>query len=136
MPDRVYRAEAWSIRCVSVIRGKGLPRGVLGLAIPMTQTILLRRGQAHPLWTLAHELSHAYSVDRLSVDARASFARRVGRTEFFARSGTWASNPAEIWANNQARCAGYPNTSPTRRVPCRVIRRYLRAAADDASVAR
>ncbi|CUR54171.1 hypothetical protein NOCA2130011 [metagenome] len=107
-----------------VIRGQGLPRRTVGLTIPARRTILLKRSQSHPKWTLAHELAHAYSLDQLTPEARTTFAHLMGRKEFFAR-GPWASSPAEIWANNQARCAGYPNTAPTRTVTCRVIRSYL-----------
>ena len=123
--ERVYTAPGWKIACVRVIRGQGLPRRTVGLTIPARRTILIKNSQSHPVWTVAHELAHAYSLDELSAAARTAFAHEVGRKKFFA-PGPWAGSPAEIWANNQARCAGYRNTAPTRVVSCRVIRSYLR----------
>jgi len=122
----VYTAPHWTVRCVRKIRQPGFS-GAVGLTITVRREILIVTSTGDPRSILAHELAHAFSWDRMSVEERASFARRVGEPAFYGGS-IWATMPAEIWANNQARCAGYRNLAPTSRVPCKLIRRFVRQA--------
>lgn len=117
----VYQAPGWTVKCVWSI--PGWPSNVIGLTVSARREILLKIGQRNPTSTLAHELSHAYSLDRLNGDQRAYFARRLGSSSFF--SGSYFSTPAEAWANNQARCAGYYEGVPGvsyRYVSCQTLR--------------
>jgi hypothetical protein len=101
----------------------GWPSNVIGLTIPSSRTILLRVNQVNVTNTLAHELAHAYSLDRLTSTQRAYFARRLSEPSFFG--GSYWATPAEAWANNQARCAGYYQGAPGvqyRYVSCQVLR--------------
>jgi hypothetical protein len=122
----IYAASQWTIRCVRRIHESGFTSAI-GLTVTARREILLVGSAGDPRLVLAHELGHAFSWDRMSMRARERFARRVGRSSFYGGSA-WATMPAEIWANNQARCAGYPNLTRTSRVPCRVIRSYVRQA--------
>lgn len=118
----VYSAPGWTVKCVLQI--SGWPSNVIGLTIPSSRTILLRVNQVNVTNTLAHELAHAYSVDRLTNAQRAYFSRRLSEPGFFFGS-SYFSSPAESWANNQARCAGYYQGVPGvkyRYVSCQVLR--------------
>ena len=122
----IYAAGRWTIRCVPRIVEPGFA-GAAGLTLAARREIQLVSGAMDPRLVLAHELGHAFSWDVMSARTRDRFARRVGRSQFYGGS-TWATMPAEIWANNQARCAGYPNLVHTARLPCRVIRNFVRQA--------
>lgn len=99
---------------------------VIGLTLPQSHLILVDAHRGDPMTTLAHELAHAFSLDRMSSGLRARFTRTVGYRSF-STGTSWATTPAEIWAYNQARCAGYTTAARTRAVSCRVIRSYVRA---------
>jgi hypothetical protein len=110
---------------VSSIRVAGFSN-VLGLTLSERHLILVDARRGDPETTLAHELGHAFSLDRMSPALRARFTRAVGYSTF-STGTSWATTPAEIWAYNQARCAGYTTAARTRAVECRVIRSYVRA---------
>lgn len=123
---RVYAAPDWSVRCVRRIDEPGFA-GAAGLTLAGSRQILVVSTTPHPLLIVAHELGHAFSWDRMSARQREHFARLVGEPTFYG-GAVWSTMPAEIWANSQARCAGYANTAWTRRVSCRTIRSFVRNA--------
>ncbi|GAA1950971.1 hypothetical protein GCM10009798_07870 [Nocardioides panacihumi] len=124
---RIYPARGWHVRCVSSIHVSGLSN-VIGLTLSRSHLILVDAHRGDPLTTLAHELAHAFSLDRMSPGLRSRFTRRMG-SRSFSTGTSWATTPAEIWAFNQARCAGYTTAARTRAVSCRVIRTFVRATS-------
>jgi len=122
---RIYRAPRWRVRCVSSIHVPGFGN-VIGLTLSQSHLILVDARRGDPMTTLAHELSHAFSLDRMSPGLRSRFTRTVGYRSF-STGTSWATTPAEIWAYNQARCAGYTTAARARTVSCGVIRSFVRA---------
>lgn len=117
----VYAAPGWTITCTT-----NLPHGWLGATSVSTRTIKIRTNQTNPLVTLGHELAHAYSYSEMTAALRTQFARRLGYATFL--SGSYYNRPAEVWANNQARCHGIAIPTSYKRVSCVLIREFEKKA--------
>lgn len=123
----IYTPFSATIHCVAKSSKK--LAGALGQLYKTSKygvDVYISRSAAHPLDVMAHEMSHAFSIQIMDYELRQRFAKAVGQPTFW--SGKYSRRPSEIWADNQARCHGYGNNKKIRNVKCSTIRKYEKLA--------
>ncbi|MDO5627640.1 MAG: hypothetical protein Q4G43_04890 [Mobilicoccus sp.] len=111
----------WQIACADDV--SEWPETLRGYADPRGRQIMVRaeQGDADLLHTIGHELWHAYDFEYLTAEGRQVLLEALGQASWIGED--YWSSPAEVFADNGSRCAGWHDGGGGfTEVGCEVIR--------------
>lgn len=119
-----YAAPGWTVQCTTSMPSFSGVSGVNAVTYPGQKLILLQPSTSASTLKrrLAHELGHAWTVDRMSAAGRSLFTAKTGYTW---GNPNYFRDANEVFAANYTRCAGYRENSRYPRVLCSVIRTVM-----------